>query len=41
MPNTQTTWRSEFNALRILMMPILVTQLAQAGYGFIDTVLWT
>ncbi len=39
MPNTQTTWRSEFNALRILMMPILVTQLAQAGYGFIDTVM--
>lgn len=34
-----TPWRQELKALRILMGPILVTQLAQAGYGFIDTVM--
>lgn len=34
-----TPWRQELNALRVLMAPILVTQLAQAGYGFIDTVM--
>ena len=35
----RATWLTEFKALRLLMMPILVTQLAQAGYGFIDTVM--
>lgn len=34
-----TAWRQELKALRTLMGPILVTQLAQAGYGFIDTVM--
>lgn len=34
-----TPWRQELKALIILMAPILVTQLAQAGYGFIDTVM--
>jgi multidrug resistance protein, MATE family len=36
---TRATWFAELKALRQLMMPILVTQLAQAGYGFIDTVM--
>lgn len=35
----QRAWRAELKALRVLMLPILVTQLAQAGYGFIDTVM--
>ena len=34
-----STWRSELVALKTLMAPILITQLAQAGYGFIDTVM--
>jgi MATE family multidrug resistance protein len=32
-------WQQELKALYTLMAPILVTQLAQAGYGFIDTVM--
>ena len=39
MTIARATWFIEFKALRLLMMPILVTQLAQAGYGFIDTVM--
>ncbi|HNG47888.1 MAG TPA: MATE family efflux transporter [Agitococcus sp.] len=34
-----STWRDELSALKILTAPILITQLAQAGYGFIDTVM--
>ena len=34
-----STWRDELTALKTLMVPILITQLAQAGYGFIDTVM--
>ncbi|MCB1657593.1 MAG: MATE family efflux transporter [Pseudomonadales bacterium] len=34
-----TSWRTEFKALRVLMLPILITQFAQAGYGFVDTVM--
>ncbi|HRH90850.1 MAG TPA: MATE family efflux transporter, partial [Agitococcus sp.] len=34
-----STWRDELTALKTLMAPILITQLAQAGYGFIDTVM--
>ncbi|PTQ89615.1 MATE family efflux transporter [Agitococcus lubricus] len=32
-------WQQELKALLQLTAPILVTQLAQAGYGFIDTVM--
>jgi len=32
-------WQNELKALLTLMGPILVTQLAQAGYGFVDTVM--
>ncbi len=39
MTISRAAWFTEFKALRLLMMPILVTQLAQAGYGFIDTVM--
>lgn len=39
MSHLNHTWRGELKALRILMLPILMTQLAQAGYGFIDTVM--
>ncbi len=34
-----TSWQQELKALFTLMAPILITQLAQAGYGFIDTVM--
>lgn len=34
-----STWRDELTALKTLTAPILITQLAQAGYGFIDTVM--
>ena len=34
-----SSWQQELKALITLMTPILVTQLAQAGYGFIDTVM--
>lgn len=33
------TWQNELKALLTLTGPILITQLAQAGYGFIDTVM--
>ena len=36
---SRATWLAEFRALYLLTMPILITQLAQAGYGFIDTVM--
>jgi MATE family multidrug resistance protein len=34
-----SSWRTELSALNTLITPILITQLAQAGYGFIDTVM--
>ena len=39
MSKPLSSWRQELKALITLMTPILVTQLAQAGYGFIDTVM--
>lgn len=32
-------WQTELRALFGLMAPILITQLAQAGYGFVDTLM--
>ncbi|RZU46788.1 MATE family multidrug resistance protein [Fluviicoccus keumensis] len=32
-------WQHELKQLLILMGPILITQLAQAGYGFVDTIM--
>ncbi|HEX5277589.1 MAG TPA: MATE family efflux transporter [Fluviicoccus sp.] len=32
-------WQHELKQLLILMGPILITQLAQAGYGFVDTLM--
>lgn len=39
MPLTRSAWHTELKALMVLTMPILMTQFAQAGYGFIDTVM--
>ena len=39
MSKPLSSWQQELKALITLMAPILVTQLAQAGYGFIDTVM--
>ena len=39
MSKPLSSWQQELKALITLMTPILVTQLAQAGYGFIDTVM--
>ncbi|MDQ8037558.1 MAG: MATE family efflux transporter [Pedobacter sp.] len=33
------SFRTEFRALVLLMAPILLTQLCQAGFGFVDTVM--
>ena len=37
MSKPLSSWQQELKALSTLMAPILVTQLAQAGYGFIDS----
>lgn len=34
-----TSWQHELKQLLILTGPILITQLAQAGYGFVDTLM--